>query len=189
MPILSVDHILDSVLIDEEALQARIRELGRQISADYEGRNKLLLVGILKGSIMFMTDLSRQISVPHMIDFMDISSYGSGARESTKEVRVLMDLHQPIKDHHVLLVEDIVDSGRTLKTVLESLSVRQPASLKVCALLDKTERREVEIPVDYVGFPIPDKFVFGYGLDLDQYYRNLPFIGVVRHDVFLTAED
>ena len=126
----------------------------------------------------------RQISVPHTIDFMAISSYGTGARETSGQVRLTMDLKDNIQDRHVVLVEDIIDSGNTLSSVIDLLSIRKPASLKVCTLLDKAERREVNVPIDYCGFVIPDKFVFGYGLDLDEYYRDLPFIGTVNPEKF-----
>lgn len=170
--------ILAEILIDEVTLQKRIAELGVEISADYPDGN-LLLVCILRGGVPFLVDLSRNITAPHMMDFMAVSSYGVGKRESTGAVRVAMDLQMDIRDKDVLLVEDIVDSGNTIASVLELLQLRQPRSLKVCALLDKAERREAVVPVHYRGFEIPNKFVFGYGLDLDEYYRNLPFVGVV----------
>jgi hypoxanthine phosphoribosyltransferase len=175
------DHneILAEVLIDEETLQSRIKELGVEISADYPDGN-LLLICILRGGVQFLVDLSRQITSPHMMDFMAVSSYGAGKRESSGAVRVTLDLQTDIHDKDVLLVEDIVDSGHTIASVLELLSVRQPRSLKVCALLDKYERREAVVPIHYRGFEIPNKFVFGYGLDIDEYYRNLPFVGVVN---------
>ena len=171
-------QLLAEILIDEETLQSRIAELGAEISADYQGA-QLLLICILRGGVPFLVDLSRSITVPHMVDFMAVSSYGAGARESTGNVRVTFDLQMNIHDKDVLLVEDIVDSGYTIASVLGMLETRQPASLKVCALLDKAERREAVVPIHYRGFSIPNKFVFGYGLDLDEYYRNLPFIGVV----------
>mgnify|MGYP005814367319 CR=1 FL=1 len=171
-------EFLGEVLIPEEQLQKRIAELGAQITQDYRGK-KLLLVCILRGGVMFLTDLMRHIDVPHAIEFMAVSSYGVGERSTTGEVRITYDLNTPIEDRDVILVEDIVDSGRTIASVLDLLSTRKPQSLCVCALLDKVERREVQIPVKYVGFTIPNKFVFGYGLDIDDYYRNLPFIGVV----------
>jgi len=167
------------MLIEPDKLQARIVELGKQIEADYAGQ-ELVLVCILKGGVLFLTDLMRAIHIPHAIDFMAVSSYGVGARESTGIVRIIMDLERDIRGKHVLLVEDIIDSGRTLHYICEVLNARGPASLKICTLLDKYERREVEVPLDYVGFHIPNEFVFGYGLDLDELYRNLPFIGVVR---------
>ncbi len=167
------------ILIEPEKLQARIVEIGQQIDADYAGQ-ELVLVCILKGGVLFLTDLMRAVHIPHAIDFMAVSSYGIGARESTGIVRIIMDLERDIRGKHVLIVEDIIDSGRTLHYICEVLNARGPASLKICTLLDKYERREVEVPLDYVGFHIPNEFVFGYGLDLDELYRNLPFIGVVR---------
>lgn len=171
--------VLAEILIDEDRLQKRVAELGEEISADYQGNDNLLLICILRGGVPFMVDLSRNITVPHMMDFMAVSSYGAGKRESDGNVRVTFDLQTNIIGKDVLLVEDIVDSGYTISSVLGMLVTRQPASLKVCALLDKEERREAIVPVHYRGFSIPNKFVFGYGLDLDEYYRNLRFIGVV----------
>jgi hypoxanthine phosphoribosyltransferase len=172
--------ILAETLVDEITLQNRIKELGVEISRDYaDSNNALLLICILRGGVPFLVDLMRHITVPHMLDFMAISSYGKGARESSGNVRLTMDLQTNIHDKHVLLVEDIIDSGHTIASVLELLETRQPKSLKVCVLLDKEERREANVPVNYRGFSIPNKFVFGYGLDLDEYYRNLPFVGVV----------
>lgn len=170
--------ILSEILIEPQPLQARIKELGTQISHDYPG-GQLMLICILRGGVPFMVDLSRSITVPHMMDFMAVSSYGVGRRESAGSARLTLDLQTDIRGLDVLLVEDIVDSGHTISAVLQMLETRQPRSLKVCALLDKPERREAEVPIDYLGFSIPNKFVFGYGLDLDEYYRNLPFIGVV----------
>jgi hypoxanthine phosphoribosyltransferase len=174
---------LSEILITEDELQVRIGELGEEISRDYSGK-ELLLVCILRGAVMFLTDLMRHITIPHTIDFMAISSYGPGVRESTGTVRITMDLATNIHNRNVILVEDIVDSGYTIANVIEMLETRHPKSLQVCALLDKTARREVDVPIHYVGFDIEDKFVFGYGLDLDEYYRNLPFIGVVNLDVY-----
>jgi hypoxanthine phosphoribosyltransferase len=171
-------EFLADILIDAVTLQKRIAELGAEVSVDYPDGN-LLLVCILRGGVPFMVDLSRNITAPHMMDFMAVSSYGAGKRESSGTVRVAMDLQMDIRDKDVLLVEDIVDSGNTIASVLELLQTRQPRSLKVCALLDKAERREAVVPIHYRGFEIPNKFVFGYGLDLDEYYRNLPFVGVV----------
>jgi len=170
---------VDEVLISEEALQARIAELGAQIACEYAGKD-LLLVCVLKGGVMFLTDLMRCIDVPHSIDFMAISSYGSGVRESTGIVRILMDLSANITGRNVLIVEDIIDTGYTLDYILRLLRARNPASLRVCCLLDKPSRREVPIPVDYLGFSIPDKYVFGYGLDLDELYRDLPLIATLK---------
>lgn len=170
---------LQEILIDENRLKSRINELGKAISNDYKDSNDLLLICILRGAIIFLSDLSRQITIPHAMDFMAISSYGSGSRLSSGVVRINMDLTTNIYDKDVLVVEDIIDSGNTLAYVIELLSTRRPKSLHICTLLDKFERREVDIPIRYTGFKIPDKFVFGYGLDLDEIYRNLPFIGVV----------
>jgi hypoxanthine phosphoribosyltransferase len=171
-------EILSEILIDQQTLQERIRQLGVEISHDYKDSD-LLLICILRGGLVFMVDLMRQITVPHQIDFMAVSSYGSGRRESGGSVRLSLDLKTDIRGKDVLLVEDIVDSGNTIAYVLEFLQTRQPRSLKVCALLDKPERRETKVPIDYRGFSISNKFVFGYGLDLDEYYRNLPFVAVV----------
>ncbi len=179
--------LLDYVLIDADRLQARITELGHAITADYQGRS-LMLVGILKGSMLFMSDLMRRIDVPHTVDFMDVTSYGTGVRSSPGDVRILMDLHLSIENRHVLIVEDIIDSGHTMAQVLRLLEARRPASLRVCTLLDKSERREIDVRLDYVGFAIKDAFVFGYGLDIDEYYRNLPFIGVVRPGALIGPE-
>jgi len=176
-------EFLEEILIDEATLQKRVAELGAQISRDYQGK-ELLVACILRGAVLFLTDLVRHISVPHMLDFMAVSSYGVGARQSSGRARITLDVNTDMRGRHVLLVEDIVDSGFTLKAVLEQLSARQPESLRVCVLLDKIERREVVVPLDYVGFTIPDRFVFGYGLDLDEYYRNLPFIGTVDTQKF-----
>lgn len=170
--------VLSEILIDEKSLQARVKELGEQISSDYQNQ-ELLLICILRGGVPFLVDLSRHITIPHMIDFMAVSSYGIGKRESSGSARVTLDLQMDILDKNVILVEDIVDSGHTISSVLQMLETRSPKTLKICALLDKPERREAEVPIHYLGFTIPNKFVFGYGLDLDEYYRNLPFVGVV----------
>lgn len=177
-------NYLKEILIPEDKLQARIAELGAEISRDYQDSKQLLLVAILRGAVMFLSDLSRHITVPHAMDFMAISSYGAGNRNSTGMVRITMDLNTNIYDRDVLIVEDIIDSGNTLSYVLELLSTRKPRSLNICTLLNKPERREVEVPIRYTGFDIPNKFVFGYGLDLDELYRNLPFIGVVDLDKY-----
>lgn len=175
--------VLSEILIDAETLRARVKELGVQISADYASED-LLLICILRGGVPFMVDLSRHITIPHMMDFMAVSSYGTGKRESSGFARVTLDLQMDIRARNVLLVEDIVDSGHTISSVLQMLETRQPKSLKVCALLDKPDRREAHVPIDYLGFSIPNKFVFGYGLDLDEYHRNLPFVGVVDLDKY-----
>jgi hypoxanthine phosphoribosyltransferase len=170
--------IIAEILIDEKALKKRIKKLGAQISHDYAGQD-LLLICILRGGLVFLVDLMRQITVPHALDCMALSSYGVGGRTSTGNIRMSLDLQTNIEGKNVLLVEDIVDSGHTLSHVLEMLQTRHPKSLKVCTLLDKEERREISVPIHYRGFSIPNKFVFGYGLDLDEYYRNLPFVAVV----------
>jgi hypoxanthine phosphoribosyltransferase len=170
--------ILAEVLIDENTLKKRVKELADEINRDYAGE-QILLICILRGALPFLVDLMRHVTVLNAIDCMAIASYGSGARESTGNVRMTLDLQTNIEGKHVVLVEDIVDSGRTLAYVLEMLRTRKPRSLKTCVLLDKESRREVEVPIDYRGFGIENKFVFGYGLDLDEFYRNLPFVGVV----------
>ncbi|HEY9087333.1 MAG TPA: hypoxanthine phosphoribosyltransferase [Anaerolineaceae bacterium] len=171
-------EFLGEILISEEDLQRRIAEIGAQISADYAGE-RVLLICILRGGVMFLTDLIRAITIPVAIEFMAVSSYGVGGRETSGQVRLTLDLNTNIHDRHVILVEDIIDSGHTIAAVLDLLETRKPRSLRVCTLLDKAERREVEVPISYTGFSIPNKFVFGYGLDIDEYYRNLPFVGVV----------
>ena len=166
------------VLIDEGEIKSRTKELGEEISRDYAGK-EILAICILRGGVMFLTDLIRHIQPLVAVDFMGVSSYGVGSRSSEGQVRITLDLTTNIGDKHVLIVEDIIDSGNTLASVIEMLQTRHPASLEVCTLLNKASRREVEIPIKYCGFEIPDKFVFGYGLDMDEFYRNLPFIGVV----------
>lgn len=173
---------VSEVLLTEEQIQQRVRELAEQISADYQGKD-LLLVCVLKGGILFLTDLMRQLDIPHAIDFMAISSYGAGT-ESSGVVRILMDLNTSIEGKNVLIVEDIVDTGYTLDYILRNLSTRRPASLKVCALLNKPSRRQVDVPIHYVGFDIPNKFVIGYGLDFGEKYRNLPFVGVLKPEFY-----
>lgn len=167
-------------LISEADVAAKIAELGAQISKDYEGEDIYMLC-ILKGGVFFMTELAKHVTVPVSLDFMSVSSYGSQTR-SSGNVRIIKDLDTPIEGKNVLVVEDIIDTGRTLAYLLENLQQRKPKSLKLCTLLDKPEQRVTEVDVDYVGFQIPDKFVVGYGLDYDQHYRNLPYIGVVEFD-------
>jgi hypoxanthine phosphoribosyltransferase len=169
---------LAEVLVDENTLQKRIAELGAEISRDFAGE-EILLICILRGGVLFLTDLMRKINIPLAIDFMAVSSYGAGVRESSGQVRITLDLSTDLSGKNVILVEDIVDSGRTISSVLNLLGTRQPKNLSVCTLLNKSERREENVPIRYCGFTIPNKFVFGYGLDIDEYYRNLPFIGVV----------
>lgn len=167
-----------SVLIPEEELNKRIVELGTQISKDYEGKS-VHLICILKGSVFFTCELAKRITVPVTVDFMQVSSYGSGT-ESSGRIIIKKELDESIEGKEVIVIEDIIDSGRTLSHLFPMLMERKPNSLKLCTMLDKPERREFEIAVDYNGFEIPDKFVVGYGLDFDQKYRNLPFIGVVN---------
>jgi len=171
------------VLIEEESLQRRIAELGTEISADYEGRD-LLLVGVLKGAVFFLADLMRHLRVPCEIDFMAISSYGAST-DSSGVVRILKDLDINIEGRHVLVVEDIIDSGLTLSYLVRNLEAREPASLEVCALLTKPDRREIDVPVRYTGFEIPNRFVIGYGLDFAERYRNLPYVGVLDESLLL----
>lgn len=167
------------VMISQQQIAQRITELGQQINQYYHARGKeLVLVGLLRGSFMFMADLCRAVEVPHEVDFITASSYGNGM-SSTRDVRILKDLDEDIKDKDVLIVEDIIDSGNTLSKVREILALRQPASLSICTLLDKPERREVEVRVEYIGFSIPDEFVVGYGIDYAQRYRHLPYVGKV----------
>ncbi len=173
---------IDEILIPEEALQGRIRELGRTISHDYNSKEPLL-VGILTGAVLFVSDLLRQITISCQLDFMATSSYGEKT-ESSGIVRILKDLDQSIEGRHVLIVDDIIDTGLTMDYLLETLKARYPASLKVCALLDKVPRRLRYVPIDYRGFEIPDKFVVGYGLDYVGRYRNLPFICVLKPEIY-----
>lgn len=172
------------VLITDEELQTRIAELGKAISVDYQGKD-LLAVCILRGAVIFLSDLIRQVTIPHEIDFMAVSSYGGGRTESSGVVRILMDLRTNIGGRDVLIVEDIVDTGLTLTYIIDNLKTRRPASLRTCALLNKPARREVDVSVDYIGFDIPDKFVIGYGLDYDEKYRNLPFVGVLKPELYV----
>jgi hypoxanthine phosphoribosyltransferase len=174
-----VDKYVTKVLIPEDKLQARIRELGARISEDYAGQ-ELLLVCVLKGGVLFLTDLMRCLTIPHEIDFLAVSSYDEGVRESSGVVRLIKDLDEPVAGKNLLLVEDIIDSGHTIHYLLQLLAPRRPTSLKICTLLNKATRRQVEIPLDYVGFDIPNAFVVGYGLDLDEKLRNLPFIGIAK---------
>ncbi len=175
-----LEKAVGEILIEGDAIQARIGELGAEISADYAGRD-LLLVGVLKGAVFFMADLMRELTVPCEIDFMAISSYGA-ATDSSGVVRILKDLDANISGRDVLVVEDIIDSGLTLSYLMRSLKARKPASLEICALLTKPERREIDVPVKFVGFEIPNKFVIGYGLDFAERYRNLPYVAVLEGD-------
>ncbi len=179
-----VDDV-DYVLIDEDRLYERIQELAQQIEDDYEGVDDLLLVCILKGAVIFLSQLSLLLKRPHKLDFMAISSYGAGTT-SSGAVQIILDLHEDINNRHVLIVEDIIDSGRTLAYLRRSLMARSPASLRICTLLTKPSRREVDVSVDYIGFDIPDEFVVGYGLDYAERYRNLPYIAVLKPEIFIT---
>jgi hypoxanthine phosphoribosyltransferase len=169
------------ILIEEDRLRSRVQELGEEVSADYAGRD-LLLIGVLKGAVFFMADLMRTLTIPCEIDFMAISSYGAQT-DSSGVVRILKDLDINIEGRDVLVVEDIIDSGLTLSYLMRNLESREPASLEVCALLTKPERREIDVPVRYIGFEIPNRFVIGYGLDFAERYRNLPYVGVLDTDL------
>ena len=172
------DPAIGEVLVEAEDLQRRVRELGAEISADYEGKD-LVMIGVLKGAVLFLADLMRELDVPCEVDFMAVSSYGS-ATDSSGVVRILKDLDASIEGRDVLLVEDIVDSGLTLHYLLKSLGARDPRTLEVCALLTKPERRRVDLPIKYVGFEIPNRFAIGYGLDHAQRYRNLPYVAALQ---------
>jgi hypoxanthine phosphoribosyltransferase len=176
-----LERAVAEVLIEEDVLRSRVVELGDEISRDYHGR-ELLLIGVLKGAVFFMADLMRQLTVPCEIDFMAISSYGAST-DSSGVVRILKDLDINIEGRDVLVVEDIIDSGLTLSYLMRNLEAREPASLEVCALLTKPARREIDVPVRYVGFEIPNRFVIGYGLDFAERYRNLPYVGVLDPDL------
>ncbi len=173
---------VEKILVTEEQIKARIAELGAQITKDYEGK-KLIVVGILKGAIVFYSDLARHIDMPMTFDFLSVSSYGNST-VSSGEIKFMKDLDQPVEGYDILIVEDIVDSGRTLSYLRKNLEARNPNSVRVCCLLDKKERREVEVEVNYVGFDIPDEFVVGYGLDFAGMYRNLPYIGVLAPSAY-----
>jgi len=172
------EHV--EVMLTEEEVNSRIKEIGEQVSKDYAGKT-VHLICVLKGGSFFMTELAKRITVPVSLDFMSVSSYG-GETKSSGVVKIVKDLDEPLAGKHVLVVEDIVDSGRTLSYLLELLKDRGPEDVKLCTLLDKPDRRVVDVKVDYTGFTIPDEFVVGYGLDYDQRYRNLPYIGIVKFD-------
>jgi hypoxanthine phosphoribosyltransferase len=176
-----LERAVGEILIDEETLGARIVELGAEVSADYQGRD-LLLIGVLKGAVFFMADLMRHLTVQCEVDFMAISSYGDST-DSSGIVRILKDLDINIEGRDVLVVEDIIDSGLTLSYLMRNLESREPASLEVCALMTKPARREIDVPVRYIGFEIPNRFVVGYGLDFGERYRNLPYVGVLNEEL------
>ena len=173
---------IEEVLLPEKDLQKAVKKLGKQISADYEGKN-LMLVAVLKGSVIFMADLMRAITIPVSIDFMSVSSYGAGVK-SSGVVKIIKDLDHDLTGYDVLIVEDILDSGLTLSYLTNVLRQRNVSSIKICTLLDKPERRKVDIKPDYACFVVPDKFVVGYGLDYDQKYRNLPYIGILKPEIY-----
>lgn len=179
-----MENDVAKVLITEEQLQKRVAELGRRISTDYQEKYPIL-VCILKGGILFLSDLIRHVAVPHEIDFMAISSYGAST-ESSGVVRILKDLDANIAGRHVLIVEDIIDTGHTLDYILRNLRTREPASLRICTLLSKPARREIDIPLDYIGFEIPNEFVIGYGLDYAEIYRNLRYVGVLKSEKYIS---
>ena len=176
------NEVLEKTLISEEQLKTRISELAKQIEKDYEGKSPVI-VGVLKGSVMFYTDLVRQIDLPLTVDFMSISSYGAGVN-STGEVKIIKDIDGKIGGKDVIIVEDIVDSGYSMNCLLKLFATRSPKSVRVCALLDKPSRREIPVPIDYTGFQVANEFVVGYGLEYAGLYRNIPFIGVLKKEVY-----
>ena len=173
---------IERVLLSEDELRQRVRELGEEISKEYAGK-EILMIGVLRGAVMFMADLARAITVPVMIDFMAVSSYGTST-SSSGIVRILKDLDEEVAGKHVLIVEDIIDSGLTLSYLVDNIKSRQPASVRICTLLNKPERRKVDLEVNYNGFVVPDEFVVGYGLDYAEKYRNLPFIGILKPAIY-----
>ncbi|HJC72097.1 MAG TPA: hypoxanthine phosphoribosyltransferase [Candidatus Ruthenibacterium merdavium] len=175
------DDIL-KVLLTQEELREKVKELGRQITQDYQGKN-LMIVTVLKGAVVFLADLMREIDVPAEIDFMVVSSYGAGTK-SSGVVKIVKDLDVPLKDKDLLIVEDILDSGMTLSYLKELLEGREPRSIRIATLLDKPARRKVDLKADYIGYSVPDEFVVGYGLDYDEKYRNLPYIGILKPEVY-----
>lgn len=174
---------IERVLYTEAELQARVKELGTQITADYADKENILLISVLRGSYIFMADLSRAINLPCLIDFMSVSSYGAGTI-SSGQVEIKKDISSSIEGYHVIIVEDILDSGNTLYYLMDVLKARKAASIRICTLLDKPERRQKPIKADYYGFVVPDAFVVGYGLDYNQQYRNLPYIGILKEEVY-----
>ena len=179
---MSLHDDVEEILLDSQAITNRVAELGAQISSDFADRDPVL-VSVLKGSIIFLADLMRAMQLPTSIDLMEVSSYGAGT-ESSGQVRIIKDLSNPIQGRHVIVVEDIIDTGLTLNYLLHYLADKRPASVSIVCLLDKPARRLAEIPIDYVGFTIPDRFVIGYGLDFDERYRNLPYVGVLKPSVY-----
>lgn len=179
----TLDRDIDHILVTEEQLKAKVHELGAQITRDYAGRD-LLLVSILKGSVVFMADLMRAIQMPCGIDFMVVSSYGGANTTSTGLVKIVKDLDQDLSGKDLLIVEDILDTGITLSHLVPMLKLRNPASVRLCTILSKPSRRKADIEPDYLGFEVPDEFVVGYGLDYDEKYRNLPYVGVLKPEVY-----
>jgi len=179
---MSLHDDVEEILLDAGTIAARVAELGAQLTSDHQGQDPVL-VSVLKGALVFLADLMRTMDLPTSIDLMEVSSYGA-ATESSGQVRILKDLSKPIEGRDVIVVEDIIDTGLTLNYLLGYLADRQPASIKICCLLDKPARRLADIPIDYIGFTIPDRFVIGYGLDFDERYRNLPYIGVLKPSVY-----
>lgn len=177
-----MEDVVKEILVTEEEIQQKVKELGQRITKDYQGKN-LMLVGILKGAVMFLSDLAKNIKIPILIDFMAVSSYGHSS-ESTGIVRIIKDLESSIEDKDILIVEDIIDTGLTLSYLTDNLKKRRAKSVKIVTLLDKPERRKVEVPVDYVGFVIPDEFVIGYGIDYAERYRNLPYVASLKEEVY-----
>ncbi len=178
-----LDKNIKNVLLTEEQIKLKVAQLGEMISKDYENSNSLLLVTVLKGAAVFLADIMREISVPHEIDFMVVSSYGAGVKTSGV-VKIVKDLDIPLEGKDILIVEDILDSGLTLSYIKELLLSRNPKSIKIVSLLDKPERRKVDLTADYIGYSVPDEFVVGYGLDYDELYRNLPYIGILKPEVY-----
>ncbi|NLY77906.1 MAG: hypoxanthine phosphoribosyltransferase [Tissierellia bacterium] len=177
-----MEDVVKEILVTEEEIRQKVKELGQRITKDYQGKN-LMLVGILKGAVMFLSDLAKNIKIPVLIDFMAVSSYGHSS-ESTGIVRIIKDLESSIEDKDILIVEDIIDTGLTLSYLTDNLKKRRAKSVKIVTLLDKPERRKVEVPVDYVGFVIPDEFVIGYGIDYAERYRNLPYVASLKEEVY-----
>lgn len=180
---MSMSDAIKEVLYTEEQLKKRVQELGAEITRDYADKDKILLVSVLRGSYIFMADLSRAIDLPCLIDFMSVSSYGAGTT-SSGQVEIKKDISSSIEGYHVILVEDILDSGNTLYYLMDVLRARKAASIRICTLLDKPERRVKPIHADYCGFEVPDAFVVGYGLDYAQQYRNLPYIGILKEEIY-----
>ena len=177
-----VERDIEKILLSKDQIEARVGELGEQISNDYEGKD-LIAVGILRGSVVFFSDLMRQVKIPMEIDFMAVSSYGKGST-SSGSVQIKYDMQEDIRGKHLLIIEDIIDSGWTLHNLMEQLRGRKPESINICCLLNKPDRREVEVPVKYIGFDIPDEFVVGYGLDYASKYRNYDCVGVLKREIY-----